>query len=358
MMGSGLTALGVHIFAGGFTCGLKSVGFHVLGHLEDTSYGVASARLNWPDLDVRVGEESWRPEEFTGRVDFLYSNPPCAIFSTAGICSTRGREAWRSDPRLGCWHRAFGVFEVVRPRVFALESVCQAMTKGREVVDDFTARALAMGYSVKRVLLDSKWTGVPQSRKRFFFLAHLSSVPLKLEFDFSRELATVGEILGKVDDPGYVSTRDGDSFSKRCYRKCLPLCQPGEKLRNVFDRLRWPEAARAGDGQKNGIPGRPGFLVQRLHPDRQMGAFIGDVFIHPSEHRRLGVAEMKVLCGYPPDFMLEGPPRRQPALLARAVLPPVGRWLGLAVRQALAQRKRGSLRVTVESIDLRNRGRG
>lgn len=340
-----LTALGVHVFAGGFTCGVKRSGFGVLGHLEDAGYGVSTARLNWPDLDVRVGEENWRAGEFTGRVDFLYSNPPCAIFSTTGIAVTRGPGAWREDPRLGCWHRAFGVFEVVRPKIFALESVCQAYTKGREVIDEFTGRAVDLGYSVRHVLTDAKWAGVPQSRRRFFFVAHLPGVPLRLAFNFD-EPPTVGEVLAGVGDPGFVDEHDTGANFKQWIRHT----RPGGKLRETFDRLKKsPEKNTRGH-----VVGRPGFNWLRLSAHRQMGALV-EIPAHPIKNRFLGIEEVKALCGYPESFKLTGRPKQWVSLLARAVLPPVGEWLAGACKTAVRGEVRQGRRV-VTLVDLRKPG--
>lgn len=332
-----LTALGCHIFAGGFTVGVKRAGFDVLAHLEDSPYGVKSARMNWPDLDVRIGRENWRPEEFAGRVDLFYNNPPCALFSTAGPSTTRGPEAWRDDTRLGCWHRSFEVFKIVKPRVFVLESVCQAYTKGREVVDLFTRESLTMGYSVKHVLMDAKWTGLPQSRKRFFFVVYEPSLDLQLSFDYDRKLTTVGDALATVgSDCGY--THASRWQTDPACREVVEATPQGGKLRVAFDSMR-PDAEVIEVNGKSRILGRPGFLGQRLNAAGQMGVFIGDVFIHPTEHRNLGTREMMALCGYPLDFKLEGSSRQWPGYLARAVMPAVGEWLASAVNSAIRRSK-------------------
>jgi len=344
------TALGVHIFAGGFTVGVKAAGFDVLAHLEDTDYGVATAKANWPDLDVRVGSENWSPEEFAGRTDLLVSNPPCAIFSSAGISTTRGPEAWREDPRLGCWYRAFRVFDVVRPKVFALESVCQAYTKGREVVDAFTLKATANGYSVVHLLIDAKWTGLPQSRKRFFFVAYRPELDLRFDFDFA-DPPSVGEVLASVgDDPGEYEC--GKSSKGRANpSQWIPQCRPGERLSDVFDRT-VENPTRNAQGK---VSGRPSFNCRRLRHDETMGAFIGNFYAHPEQDRFVGTREMRALCGYPQDFWLEGSPGGHASLLARAVMPNVGEWLATSVRAAMAASS-VDYGQTVTVVDLRRPG--
>lgn len=339
-----LTAVGIYIFAGGFSCGVRQAGFKVLCHLEGNSYGVSSAKLNWPDLPVYIGNEQWPLDDLKQqRPDFMYCNPPCAPWSTAGPSTTKGPDAWRTDPRIACWHQCFQAFETVRPKVFAIESVTQVYSKGREVVDDFTRRALKLGYSVQHVLLDAKWTGIPQSRRRFFLVFHKPWLPLEFRFDFA-DPPTVGEVLANVDDPGpYCRNREGQL-------KTIKEMQPGEKMKDAFMRLN-PGIEK---DERGVYPGRPGFLVTRLHPDTQMGAFIGDVFFHPEEHRHLGVQEMKSLCGYPLDFQLAGTQGQHSSLLARAVLPPVGKWLGTMVRSVIGQPVKSWCKPEVQLVDIRN----
>lgn len=341
------TALGVHIFAGGFTVGVKAVGFKVLGHLEDTKYGVNTARANWPDLDVRVGRENWREDDFAGKVDFLYSNPPCAIFSVCGVSTTRGRDAWRTDSRLGCWHRAFEVFAAVRPRVFALESVCQAYTKGREVMDQFTRDALSLGYSVQHVLEDAQWMGVPQSRKRFFFVAHDPRLSLEFMVNFDVKPTTVSEAFAGVDQrpARWRKKRRFDDM----YAKCMKIMKGGDRLKDAYD-LVFPDPEKNRRGQ---AVGRPGFMVHRLRSDVPMGVFVGDICIHPTQHRLLNDAEMRAICTYPQDFVLAGSPDGWGSQLARAVMPNVGRWLATAVKESLLSDDQNDHGLRVVMTDLR-----
>lgn len=345
------TALGVHIFAGGFTVGVKAAGFNVLAHLEDTDYGVATARANWPDLDVRVGSENWSPEDFAGRVDFLYANPPCAIFSVCGVSLTKGRDAWRNDPRTDCWYRAFWVFETVKPKVFACESVCQAYTKGRPMIDDFTRRAVALGYSVVHLMEDAKWAGVPQSRKRFFFVAYRPEISFSPSFDFSDEsVVTVADSLAEAR-LGPAKWRKISNFDK-IHQRCIEATPQGGRLRDAYDQI-FPDPVRNSRGQP---VGRPGFMVHRLREDEPMGVFVGDICIHPTDHRFLNESEMLAVCGYPQDFQLRGSPNGWGSQLGRAVMPGVGQWLASTVRDALTTPKTSSPQ-TVTFLDLRVPGR-
>lgn len=331
------TAFGVHIFAGGFTCGVKQAGFNVLAHFEDTDYGVATAKANWPDLRICVGKENWSLSEMVD-VDFMYSNPPCSIFSLVGITRTKGREAWRSDPRLDCWYRAFESMFELEPKVFALESVCQAYTKGRPVVDEFTIKCFNMGYSIAHVFEDAVWTGIPQHRKRFFFIAYKPQLNMLkyLKFDYGN-MTTVGDALRLIKDSG---PHGNDANGMTVVSKA----RPGDKLCDVFNEMNGLDGSFT-KGKR--VKGRVGFTRFRLDMDSQMGGFIGNFYMHPTEPRFLGINEMKAVCGYPQEFIMadikfdsdsannRGAADRYAQHLCRAVMPPVGKWLAEAVKSAL-----------------------
>ncbi len=284
------------------------------------------------------------PQNFVTRNGVVHN---CAIFSTAGISTSRGKDAWREDPRLGCWHRAWEVFESTQPKVFALESVCQAYTKGKELIDGWTRAALNLGYSVTHLLEDAVWCGLPQKRKRFFFIAYRPWLPLQFRFDFT-DPPTIGEVLAKVHEPGHVAEHcKGERGIK--YRQCIIQTRPGGKLSTTYDDLGYGGKF----GPKGNVIGRPGFMYCRLNNETTMGAFTGDFFIHPDEDRFIGVEEMKALCGYPSWFTLLGLPSGHASMLARAVLPPVGAWLARSVRKVLRQPERPWVPQTVTLVDLR-----
>lgn len=339
-------AVGIHIFAGGFTVGIKQAGFDVICHLEDGKYGVASAKLNWPRMPIYQKASNWPLEQLSQEgISLVYCNPPCAPFSTAGPSTTKGPDAWKTDPRLLCWQQCLHAFTVIQPKVFVMESVTQAYSKGKPLIDEFTKQGLLLGYSVIHLLEDVQWLGIPQSRKRFFLVFHKPWLPLEFRYAFD-EPPSVREVLSAISDIGEV---DAGHLKNPIHAKCVKLTPQGGKLRTTFDELnKEPEISDRGT-----IKGRPGFLYARLHETKTMGAFIGDVFIHPTKHRFLGINEMKALCGYPQDFKLEGGTRQHPSLLARAVLPPIGRWLGKTVRAVLRQPKRSWVLPTVTLTDLR-----
>lgn len=330
------TALGVYIFAGGFTLGVKRAGFNVLAQLEDGRFGVETTRRNHPGLPVHTTLDSWPLEKFRGKVDFVYGNPPCAPWSTAGISHKwKGQDfktKYLRDPRTSCVYSLFNVLKVVRPKVWAWESVTPALKKGYTMVKELTDGAAAMGYSTTYVLLNSKDLGVPQQRYRFFCVFHKIKIPW--QYPRVSEFTTVREAIKNVP---FDLLTDVYPPSKN-FEKILKHTKEGEGLATAFNRM-YPPDKRVLN-HRGHVIGRPAFSQFRAFWDKPAGTIIGGAHMfHPVEDRVLSVPETAVLCTYPADYEFIGPLGDRYCQIARAVMPDVGMWLGDNVRRALELNK-------------------
>jgi site-specific DNA-cytosine methylase/2-polyprenyl-3-methyl-5-hydroxy-6-metoxy-1,4-benzoquinol methylase len=332
-----MTALGAWIFAGGFTVGVSRV-FDVVAHLEETKYGVATVRRNFPNLPVYVGKETWPIEALRNgpRLDFLYGNPPCAAWSPAGskIVGTRN---WRTDARVDCTREHFRLLETLRPRAWAWESVQQAFTVGRELVDELTIRALDLGYSVSYVLHNAKHLGVPQSRPRFFFVATDCAFDARID-DWTVE--SVASALRRVNDPG-----EAIDHNCRKYEREVAATAQGETLIRAWTRLHPEETwVRNERGQ---VRGRPVFTIKRATADQPAPVVMHEL-IHPTENRAMTSNELKTLCGFPPGYEFVG--LSDVGQISRGVCPPVGEWLAHQVARSLDLNEREA--PTIRLIDV------
>lgn len=340
-----LNAIGAHIYAGGFTVGVREH-FNVLAHLEHAAYGSEVVKLNFPDLPIYAGgPENWPTSWPKGaaRPRFLYANPPCAIWSGASA----GRACrWQDDPRLQFHHDIFGyALDTVGVDVLAMESVVPVFTKGREHVDELTNVASKSGYSTTVVLHDAQWLGVPQTRKRCFLVFH------KIEITWTHppfgEPMTVRKAFQKLKlrKPIYkldLSENSWGGGAKETTRKnwvnIALAAGPGERLAAVFDRLN-PNPILGNRGQ---ILGRPGFIYARAPWDKPCGVVMQGSLLHPDEPRVLHQDELAAICSFPKSW-------RWPSgvdysavsgYMSRGVMPPVGAWLAENVARALEKNKR------------------
>ncbi len=213
-----------------------------------------------------------------------------------------------------------------------------AFTKGREFVDELTARAVALGYSVTYLLHDSSYLGVPQRRLRFMMVA--TKVKFDVEEDF-KEVQTAEEALRGLNDPG-----EPLDNNIRKYQYLLPTMPAGHNLRQAWEKFHpapWPLNSR---GQ---VVGRPCMTIRRVHRGRPAPVVMHEL-VHPTEDRGLSLKELAILCGYPPSYEFIG--ARDAGQIGRGVCPPVGAWVAKNVRRCLERQELDPTPI-VKVIDVR-----
>jgi site-specific DNA-cytosine methylase len=323
--------------------------FDVLAHFEENNYGVATARHNFPKMPIHVGFDKWPVDQYRGKVNFVFANPPCAAWSLAGHTRTKGTGKWREDPRKDCTARCLTLRKELRPEVYVTESVTQAWSNGREFFEPLMKEAADDGYSTTVLLHDAKWLGLPQERKRVFFVFHRIGFnvqapnwsPPPVPLDFLPE-EPVGSPM--IEKPDYFTA------------KRLSKVKPGERLSKFFERTT-PESRRKYRTDSTGgqiTIGRPAFGHVRLPVDRPSGATVGYCIVHPTEHRFLSTEEIQLLSGFPPEFhfMPKGANARA-AEIARGVCPTVAEWLARQVAASLENYKEVTS-PTLTEVDLRS----
>jgi DNA (cytosine-5)-methyltransferase 1 len=119
------------------------------------------------------------PDSTFPHADVLSAGFPCQPFSTAGA-----RRADR-DQDGGLFREAMRAVRASKPKVVVFENVPGILTAklsdGRIAADVIESELDDAGYDVNREVVDASRYGVPQRRKRVFFLASLP--PPDVEFD-------------------------------------------------------------------------------------------------------------------------------------------------------------------------------
>jgi len=320
-----LRAVGVNIFAGGFTVGV-SKHFEVLAHLEHDDYGAEIVERNFPHLPVYTSKEDWH-EFRPGDVDFIFANPPCAVWSAAGV--NKGEE-WRDDPRLGRIKDIFSLLDKWRPRVWAWESVTGACGRGWPFVKSLIKRAARIGYSATVVFINAKWHGVPQTRRRFFLVLHDVEIPWHLPS--YKEGPSAWETIKGITPNVHMKP-----FNKT-YLSVVRRMKPGDGYNTVFDRVVPPHARKKN--ARGQVVGRGAFLTHRMPLEGPASTVVGAQMIHPKEHRMLSVNELAALCGFPVNYNWGEKLGRAPGYISRGVCPPVGEWLARCVADGIRADKR------------------
>lgn len=348
-------ALALSCFAGLPILGLESQGLDVAAHLGTSSYGLATSELNFPDIPTASSTDAWEDvieERVKDPSDLLvFCQPECAVWSSAGK-SHGSRDGWREDPRLANFHSCVNQILSLRPKVAFIESVPNAYKNARPLMVDFASRAKDHGLSTTFLFVNGAHHGLPQTRKRFFLVLHQGA--FRVAPPLVTRLATCGDAIDSVSDPGPFTELQPFTL------KNIDKIRPGNEA-SPFNV--WRKMAEAGEiteerhvfpSGKSRVVGRPRMFEARLPQNGQMGAFIGDFYIHPKLPRRIGVNEAKALNCVPQSYKLAGGWRGHLSLLARSVMPPVAAW---AAEQALANWDSAALNYPEANyIDLRTKG--
>ncbi len=168
---------------GGLSEGFEDAGFRLLAGNDIDQDMIASFNINHPNAHGISGDintlNAEKLVESSGasvkEVDLIIGGPPCQGFSTVG-----NRRS--DDPRNKLFYEFVRIVEETEPKVFVMENVTGLLTmqggKVRElIIDEFEK----IGFNISYKILNSEDYGVPQKRRRVFFVGH--KIPKK-DFKF------------------------------------------------------------------------------------------------------------------------------------------------------------------------------
>jgi DNA (cytosine-5)-methyltransferase 1 len=164
----------VELFAGigGFSCGFDRVAETVAAvEIDPVARRIFSRHFPKATLfdDVtKVGGDDLRATGFVPQRGILTAGWPCTDISVAG------RQAGIAGERSGLFSEVVRLLNELQPRWFVLENVPRLLSinSGRDMGTVVGALA-ECGYGFSYRVLDSSGFGVPQKRRRVFFVGHL-----------------------------------------------------------------------------------------------------------------------------------------------------------------------------------------
>jgi DNA (cytosine-5)-methyltransferase 1 len=181
----GLKAIDLFCGCGGISAGLRSVGFEVLAGVDIEPNYISTFSRNFPntksfqlDLATTQASDFMRLAGIEkGEIDLLVGGPPCQGFSKNVPRKNRCLE----DPRNELIKAFLDYCEELKPRFVLMENVAE-MKNGFEktYTDEILSRLNDEGYTVTYAVLNSADYGVPQRRRRAFFLASQDGLKFKL----------------------------------------------------------------------------------------------------------------------------------------------------------------------------------
>lgn len=192
--------------AGGLSDGLRMAGFRPVYALDFDKHAAATYKRNHPDTtiecrDVAVVKADEILAASGGReIDLLAGGPSCQGYSTHGK-----RKA--DDPRNFLFHHFVRLAKEIRPKCILIENVQGLLTYDKGYFKDKIIEELkTAGYHADAKVLCAADYGVPQLRRRIFFLATRLDVPITFPAPthsgepqlWLRPYVTVGDALGDL----------------------------------------------------------------------------------------------------------------------------------------------------------------
>jgi DNA (cytosine-5)-methyltransferase 1 len=162
---------------GGLTIGMERAGLRTIGGIDKWAKAKQTFEHNLDhdcmladleEVSVREIEEYFDIRK--AEVDIIVGGPPCQGFSTVGK-----RES--DDPRNRLWQHYRDLVDEIRPYYVVIENVeGMVVDNGGRVRDNVIEAFNEVGYQMKSRILTSADYGVPQLRKRVFFIGWLDGL--------------------------------------------------------------------------------------------------------------------------------------------------------------------------------------
>jgi len=335
---------------GGLDLGFERAGFEVAVAGDEWAPAAETYRRNFPDVefverdvrdldaaDVRAAVAAAGHDP--AAVDVVIGGPPCQGFSRLNNERIELDEM-EKDERNTLFEEFLRLVDVLDPQVVLMENVRDLINRetsdGRYVKDLIVSEFARHGYDCEYEVLEAERYGVPQKRRRLFFIGTNRDVPIRFPTPTHAEGAweTAGEALAGVDDD-LPNMRYADTSEDVLER--IRHVPPGGYYRDLPDRLK-TKKYRCDCEDTDACPHEPqivkryGTYLRRLDPDEPALTVSNNPFIHPTEDRYLTPREMARLQTFPDRFAFAG--------TKTEVMKQIGNAVPARLAEALADRIR------------------
>jgi len=362
--------------AGGLSLGFEQAGFATSFALDNDYWSVNTFRYNRPTLSescvVHSDIAAWlKAPGVLPEIDVLAGGVPCQSFSNAN------QQRQRNDPRSQLFVQLFNAVDLIRPKVVVIENVSGFQHVGNSVERYFDAHGYAASYCV----IDGSNYGLPQRRKRIFYIgfsyehfrdaterveSSIASIikagnmprltladaiedlpslkPLRSKYAPEAESSATGYAMQWHDithASDYVHRINGRRTEVMVYNhkarynndrdiKIFSLLRQGEDSTAPKIRSLMPYKSRSH------IFKDKYFKLRNNEPSRTITAHMRwdcNSYIHPHQPRGLTAREAARIQSFPDDYVFTGTFQRLYQQIGNAVPPIIARMLGNTIRR-------------------------
>lgn len=380
--------------AGGLSHGFAQAGFFVIAGVDFDSDSITTFKANHPHSRGLVADLSkLSPKQLgeeldikPGELDCLAGGPPCQGFSK-NRAFRHMNGVFVDDPRNHLYWHFFDYVQYFQPKTVLMENVPEILVKANGYFRDAVfERFQTLGYEAEAKVIDASEFGVPQRRRRAFFLAARDGINVTFPEPSTLSGPRPGHRTPK--SANYIRVQEeninltlfesllvgptvwdamsdlqgqyADSLNASCSYRHAPLSSYQEERRGnqvqILNHFPWKLTERQlrrirllGEGQgqlhlpvelqtKNGY----GSAYRRMQSDAQALTITtwlfhpgSGMFTHPFEDRVITIREAARIQSFQDDFVFSGKYHSQCRQVGNAVAPLVAKQVALSVLNML-----------------------
>ncbi|OEJ64079.1 DNA cytosine methyltransferase [Magnetovibrio blakemorei] len=357
------TAIDLFCGAGGLSEGFHQAGYSVLaGNDVDAAAGITYQRTHPDSQFILAPIQDVSPSKLlkvaglkSGELDILLGGPPCQAYSVYN--HQRGMH----DERASLFKQYLKMVKGLRPRWFVMENVTGITSIACGTVVDTIKKELGkLGYSVEWQILKAEEFGIPQERRRIFFIGNRVGLPIRFpEPTHGKGLKpfvsiwdAIGDLPeiqngGTADNEPYI-TAPQNSYQRYCRgsRKTVlnhssPKLSPVnlERMQHIPIGGSWRDIPfhLLPNGMKKAKRSDHTKRYGRMRPDGLSCTVLTKcdihwgAYIHPYTDRAVSVREAARLQGFPDSFKFYGSKTEQYVQVGNAVPPILGRQVAQSI---------------------------
>jgi len=381
--------------AGGMSAGFSSAGYRLIGGVENWGPAARSLQANHPDAyvetrDIRAVDAAEFSAKLQCHPNLVLGGPSCQGFSTSGgLSRSAGRKI--DDERNSLFLDFVRFVDALQPEWVVMENVPGLLLFNRGVVaKEVIKQFRVVGYHVAPMILLAADFGVPQLRRRLFFVGNRTGakipfpVPTNRNPDLWKGFALPFEHLSRIGNKSAGAKVERHvSFEDACGD--LPVIQPGGPEDRVvaYDGQATSDYQRSLRGRAQDVTLhyafqpteferaameflRPGQNWTALPPELKVGRFskirsydattlmrrlsldlpaytintkfndaTTGAYIHPTQNRTLSLREAARLQSFPDAYIFTGSVSEVRKQIGNAVPPALAKRIGRAIRPAV-----------------------
>ena len=363
--------------AGGFTWGLRRAGFQTLASIDNDPIAARTHELNFGgghSIQVNRDLTALDPLAFRALLGgrprnavAIVGGPPCQGWSKAGrgkLRSLSDRAAsLLGDPRNRLYRVFLEYVDHFRPKICVMENVPGMMSiEGFNVAEVVAKHFEDIGYSCSYHVINARWFGVPQDRRRIIFIGSRRNARVRIPAEGLEQFAqvfraasaglpgetTLRQAIGDLPLVGAGMAEDPQVYRLSRGRPSKYVALMRERSNGLLTdhvvRYHNPQDIAAFAFMKEGMVYRDlptrfkryrddifKDKYRKLHWDRPAGTITAHLakdcytHIHPEQPRTISIREAARIQSFPDDFRFLGHMGDRFRLIGNAV-PPLMAW--------------------------------